>query len=320
MINKQMIRNALFKIESIKSIWIKLSQWRNKFILKFNPKYVANRPYKHVFKKNINWDKPEDLIEKIQWLQLYTDTSLWTLCADKFLVRDFVEDKGCGDVLNELYGHWSNAGDINWSALPNSFVLKANHSCGDVLLVKNEKTLDIERTVHLLNKWMKTVYGYNSAQLHYLKIKPCIIAEKLLENNENSNKALVDYKIWCFHGVPEHIEVIFNRTSSSYSQSIYDIEWNNITDIALNKKESNNNGIDMPKPLSLNRMIEVAKRLSKDIPQVRVDFYDINNKAVFGEMTFTAGGYGDYTEEYNKYLGSKIDLSKVEKLPIINRL
>lgn len=319
MIYKQIVKDTLLKAKPFKYVWINLALWRRKLYLKYNPKVIANRSYKEVFKKDVDWDNPTNLIEKIQWLQLYSDTSLWTMCADKYRVREYVIEKGCGDTLNQLYGQWYNANEIDWSTLPNSFVLKANHSCGDVLLVKDKNKLDISSTIAELNKWMKYVYGYSSAQIHYTKIKRCVIAEKLLFNKKNPNKPLIDYKIWCFHGVPECVLVAYDRSDGGYSLSMYDLEWNNISDSALNKNNKHFTGIDISKPSSFNKMIDVAKKLSEDIPQVRVDFYEIDDKAVFGEMTFTTG-YGSYSEEFYRYLGGRIDLSKVEKLPKPNTL
>lgn len=315
---KRIIKDLLFKIKPLNLIWLKLSLWRTKFFLRYNPKVIANKTYKSVFKKDINWNNPTDLVEKTQWLQLYSDTSLWTICADKFLVRAFVKERDCGEVLNELYGMWYKAEDIDWSTLPNSFVLKANHSCGQVILVNDKKLLDIKDTVRELNNWMKTVYGYSSAQLHYTKIQPCIIAEKLLINKKEPSKSLIDFKIWCFNGVPENILVAHDR-SGNLTFSIYDLEWNNISDIVGIIESYQYRGPKIAKPLSFDKMIEVAKKLSKDFPQVRVDFYDVDGQAVFGEMTFT-NGFSTDTLEYLEFLGSKIDLSKVEKLTRQNTL
>ncbi len=318
MINKQIFKNFFFRTKLLKSMWINLASLNTRFFLRFNPKVIANSTYKSVYKKDINWDNPTDLVEKTQWLQRYSDTSLWTICADKYLVRDFVKERGCGDVLNELYGMWYNADDIDWSMLPNSFVLKANHSCGQVLLVRDKNKLDKNQINIQLNNWMKSVYGYSNAQLHYTRIKPCIIAEKLLINKKESDKSLIDYKIWCFHGVPENILVAYNR-SENLSFSIYDLEWNDISDNIGVSENSRQRRQKIAKPLSFDKMIEVAKKLSKDFPQVRVDFYDVDNEAIFGEMTFT-NGFSSDPLEYIKYYGSKIDLSKVEKLSRPNTL
>ncbi len=282
-------------------VWV--NYWMNK-----DPRILANRSFKSVFKRNIDWNNPKNLIEKIFWLQIYSDTSIWTKCADKYLVREYVKEKGCGDSLNELYGKWDSAEDIDYDILPNSFVLKTNHGCGQVLLVKDKSKLKIDETNRQLSEWMNQKYGYSSVQLHYTRIRPCIIAEKLFINENNPQHSLIDYKIWCFNGVPECILVVFNRTSFGYKLSSYDLKWNNISSKIFNSSVNSISGIDVPKPQSFDQMIDISKKLSKGLPEVRVDFYDINGKAVFGEMTFSTA-FGYYTDEYYEYLGSKVDLS-----------
>jgi len=290
-----------------------LAYRRHKYDVKNNFKNEADRCYYPFFKKKIDWEKPNDLIEKINWLQFYSDTSLWTKCADKYLVRDYVKDCGLEDALPRLYGKWDNAKDIDFNELPNSFVLKTNNGCGSNFIVKDKSELNIKSTVKKLNQWLSIPYGYSAAQLHYTRIKPCIIAEELLENKDLFSSSLVDYKIWCFHGAPECVLIVFDRKDSNYLLSLYDLEWNNITKGNFDPNYNHCSYIDIPKPKSFEKMIEIATVLSKDIPQVRIDFYDIDGKLYFGEMTFTTG-FGYFSKEYYEYLGSKIDLYKVNKL------
>lgn len=306
---KRMVKNN----NLLNNIWRKIDWINTKHQINKDARIIPNKIYKDVFGKDINWNNPTTLIEKIYWLQLYSDTSLWTKCADKYKVREYVKEKGCAGSLNTLYGKWDKAEDIDWDKLPNSFVLKTNNSCGGVLLVQDKSLLNISKTITTLNNWLKLKYGYRDSQFHYTQIKPCIIAEKLFENEQDKSKSLVDYKIWCFNGVPEVVLVVFDRTKGGYSLASYDIEWNNISHKTFNLNDKYYRDVEFPKPNSLDEMIEYAKKLSKGIPQVRMDFYDINGKAVFGEMTFSTG-YGYYSNDYYNYLGSKIDLSKIEKL------
>ena len=111
-----------------------------------DPRINANRVYKHIFHKDINWENPQNLIEKIYWLQLFTDTTLWTKCADKYRMREYVESKGCGHLLPKLYGHWEKAEDIDYGKLPQSFVLKTTNGCGQVLIVPDKSELNIVGT------------------------------------------------------------------------------------------------------------------------------------------------------------------------------
>ncbi len=291
--------------------------FRNKFLCKINPKFAANIVYKKAFGKPINWENPQNLIEKILWMEQYTDTSLWTKCADKYRVREFVKERGCEETLVKLYGVWDNPDDIDFDALPDQFVLKANNGCGTVMLVKDKRTLNYSKTKKTLKKWLKRPFGYSSAQLHYLDIKRCIIAEELLIDSANNGMALNDYKIWCFNGKVESILVVHDRkgvNGKDYKLSFFDKEWNNISEKALSGKNKHFWGGKIEKPATLEKMIETAQKLSTGIPEVRVDFYTLNDKVYFGELTFSTG-YGTYSEEYYKYLGSKVDLSKLEKLP-----
>lgn len=309
------VKSVIKEVYPLSFIWRKIDWIITKNKIKKDIRIIPNSIYKKTFGKNINWNNPKTLIEKIYWMQLYTDTSLWTLCADKYAVRQFVLDRGCGEALNTFYGKWDNATQINWDELPNSFVLKTNNACGQIVFVKDKNKLNIPQTINKLNNWLDAKYGYRDAQFHYTKIKPCIIAEKLLENVEEKSSPLIDYKVWCFNGKPESIVVVHSRTKNSLLITFFDLEWNNITKYAVSKSHKEYSNIDIPKPHSLSDMIKIAEKLSEGIPQVRVDFYEISGKAVFGEMTFTTG-FGALSSDYYNYLGSKIDLSKIKKLEI----
>lgn len=286
-----------------------------------DPRINANKVYRQFFNKNINWEHPKNLIEKIYWLQLFTDTSLWTLCADKFRMREYVKKKGLEMLLPHNYGHWQNANEIDYNKLPNGFVLKTTNGCGQVFIVKNKEDLDIKSTNKLLNQWMKIKYGFTDAQIHYSRIKPCIIAEELLIGSQNPQSPfLTDYKVWCFHGKPECVLVVYDRDKSSqhgYRLAVYDLNWINISNKVL-IKGPHFGGVDLPRPTTLSTMFDVAKKLSQDFAEVRIDFYEINGRLYIGEMTFSTG-YGYFSKEYYEYLGSKIDLNRVEKIKGINR-
>ena len=303
----------------ILSVYKEYLYYRNKLLCKINPKLAANIVYKKAFGKSINWENPQNLIEKILWMEQYTDTSLWTKCADKYRVREFVKERGCEEALVKLYGMWENPDDIDFDALPDQFVLKANNGCGTVLLVKDKHTLNYNKTRKTLKKWLKRPFGYSSAQLHYLDIKRCIIAEELLamekKHESFSPNSLVDYKIWCINGKTESILVTYDRTPKSLKMDLYTSKWERMqNEITGGKHYQRNSGDLLPKPDCLAKMLEYASILSKDFPQVRVDFYIANGKIYIGELTLSSG-YGYFSSEYYDYLGSKIDLSKLEKLP-----
>lgn len=273
-----------------------------------SPKMGASYIFRRFFHRGINWDNPKNLQEKTYWLLYNTDTSLWTRCADKYRVREFVKEKGCESLLTELYGHWDKVEEIDFSSLPEQFVLKANNGCHSVMVVKNKSNADLSRIKKELKTWFKYPYGYMGAQKHYLKIIPCIVAEQMLEEEgiykQLSPHSLVDYKIWCFSGRAECILVVFDRAPGFTQQAVYDLNWNNISSSVFATDYYKG---DLPKPENLPEMIRYAELLSSGIPEVRVDFYNIGGKIYFGEMTFTAG-YGDLTDVYYDYLGGKVIL------------
>ena len=161
-----------------------------------DPKKLANYYYKSMSGHDINWENPQDISEKINWMKFYSDTSRWTELADKYKVRAYVESKGLKDILVKLYGVWERPEDIDFTSLPDSFVLKTNHACGTVLLVEDKNKLNFQETLETLRSWMKMRIGIETVEPHYLSIKPMIIAEEYL----NKGSQLIDYKLFTFRG------------------------------------------------------------------------------------------------------------------------
>lgn len=281
------------------------------FTAKLNPRLEARRCYKTVFGREPDLDNPKDLIEKIYWLQFNTDTSLWTKCADKYKMREYVEQCGYDSYLPTLLGKWDDANDIDFNILPDSFVLKTNNGCGTVYIVKDKTNLNEEKTRRMIKQWLALSFGWSGAQLHYTRIKPCVIAEELIskepEHELFSPDSMVDYKVWCINGKPENILVVYNRNKEGYSLDLYDTGWCRMSD----KLEKNGHyffhDTEIPKPACLQEMLEISKSLSKPFPEVRVDFYVSNGSPVIGELTFTTG-YGYFTNEYYLYLGNLINI------------
>ncbi len=308
-----MSRNKLK--ESI--IYQRLAALTHRVIVAINPQIEMKRVYKKVYNKTLHLDNPTNLIEKTYWLQLHTDTSLWTRCADKYELRGYVEELGLQQYLPELFGKWYNAGDIDLSGIEKPCILKTNNGCAQCLIVDNPQKVNTKEIRRMFRRWLSVAYGYAGGQLHYTKIKPCVIAEELLQSSEKDKKispnSLIDYKVWCFSGVPECIWVAYNRHNGvCVDMALFDVNWtpipqflrNTITDIYQPETV-------IPKPECLEEMLEVASKLSQPFPEVRADFYIINDRPVIGELTFTAG-YGFYTDEFYEYLGTKVDLSKVQ--------
>lgn len=298
--------------KNLKSLWETYLYYKFKRLYHKNPILAADALYYKIYKQHIDLDNPQNLIEKITWLSLNSDTSLWTLCADKYRMRSYIESKGLGDKLPKCYGFWENPDDIDFSKLPNQFVLKANNGCATVMIVRDKNQLDEKKVKRQIKKWLKRPFGYMGAQKHYLSIKPGILAEELLTQSKELDKfspsSMVDFKIWCFNGEPETILVTYDRTEGSHKVSLYSLNWEPMPD-NLNSRYCNmqKNTPPLPRPKHLDEMIKIAKILSKDFKEIRVDFYDTEKGAILGEMTFTAG-YGSLSKDYYVYLGSKIDI------------
>lgn len=271
-----------------------------------------NARYKFIYflrtGKILNLNNPQDLNEKLFWLSRYWRNPLITLCSDKYKVRDFLIEKGCSDILNEQYEVYNNADDIDFNTLPNKLVLKCNHGSRMNIIVEDVKQLDINETRRTLNKWLKFQYG-RGTEWQYKSITPKILAEKYLEGKDGK---MIEYQIFCFNGKPMFFLVRNDlRHSSVDKQAIeyaisYTIDWKRV----YMRKGEEQFDFDLPKPANYEKMIDYAKKLSEGFPQVRVDYYEVDNKLVFGELTFSSNGsvQSNYYDEYIKSLGRELIL------------
>lgn len=281
---------------------------------RINPEKEVDRCYYATFHKHWDYKNPQDLIEKIFWMELYTDTSLWSKCADKYRVREYIADLGLLDYMPELYGHWERVKDIPFDKLPNSFVIKSNNGCATVEVVKDKSAINTKQLKWKLWQWLHLPYGADNASMHYWAIKPCIIAEELLHNDyeELSPKSLVDFKVYCINGQPQFIWVAYNRVNMHVHVQCFDTQWNPLPDYMVNTMSHyvyDPNDTPIQKPACLEEMLALASKISAPFPQLRADFYIVHGKPVIGEMTFSQG-YGFLKKEVYDKLGAMIDLEK----------
>lgn len=287
--------------------------WAASFLGRNYPEILVKMRYLVRFRKILNLNNPKTLNEKILYMSLRTDTTMWTRLADKYNVRGYVEECGLADTLITLYGHWESADDIDFDMLPEGFVLKTVQGSGDIILVKDKQGSDITKIRKLMNNAVRTRYGELEGGKHYLRIKPAIIAEGLLFNDEESAKystSIIDYKMWCFNGKVHYIWACCNRDSHGTDVMTYDTEWKEHPEYSVFNKHYRQGPI-LPRPKNLDKMIEVAEKLAKPFPVVRVDLYNLAGKIYFGEMTFTSlGGLMDfYTDEFQNMTGDLIDIN-----------
>ncbi len=276
------------------------------------PKGLVTLHFRRSTGRWLNWQHPRDINEKIQWLKFYGDTSQWTRLADKYAVREYIKEKGFEDMLIPLLGQWERAEEIDWDALPNQFVMKANHGSGDALICTDKSQLDRRYWIATFSRLLKEKFGTQMGEPHYNKIKPCIIAERLMDCTKQQIKSssLVDYKVWTFDGKPAYIWVCYNRTKSSCDVAVYDLNWQFHPEYSHSEPHYVLTDRLIPRPISIDKILNAASVLSKGFPVVRMDFYEVDGKPYFGEMTFTpAAGFNDfYTQEFLNILG---DLCKL---------
>lgn len=284
-------------------------------IQKTNPKKAVDMKWNRFYRRKFPWKNPRTLDEKMTWLSVMTDTSKWTEYSDKYEVRKYIESLGLKDILTECYGVWDRAEDIDFDNLPDKFVVKCTHDCGSTIVIRDKSKMNKQEVVDFLQAHLDVNYGYEWCELHYTKIKPRVIAESLIEMDSTGD--LIDYKINCIHGKPQYVEVIYGRELKSDGGSnhavfdLYDIHtWQPMRQYKTNLDD---NFRDVPRPENLEKMIEVAEKISQGFPQVRVDLYNVNGRIYFGEMTFfsASGMNNDLSKEFQLMIGDRIHLPKV---------
>ena len=241
--------------------------------------------------------------EKVQWLKLFDRSEQKTCLADKFLVRDWVRRVIGEEYLIPLLGHWEQFDDINFDMLPDSFVLKANHGSGMNIIVRDKNKLDRKEAKEKFDKWLAINFAFvNGFELQYKDIRPCIIAEKFLDIDENT----IEYTVYCFSGEPKFVLLEVDRHSDKSERVVYDINWNKMPFcIKIQSSETN-----FPRPKCFDEMISLCRKMSNGFVFVRVDFYDIKGKLFFGEMTFTPGsGFNVFVpDQYDYVCGDMLKL------------
>lgn len=293
----------------------KAYQWGYYAYGKRHPQWLANKCYERNFGRPISWSHPTEMNEKIRWMQFNTDTSRWSELADKYLVRNFVRAKGYGDILVPLLGKWDNADEIDFSKLPDSFVIKTNHGSGEVVVVKDKANVNLEALRSKMHHYLNTPFGYITAEPHYLLIRPCILAEKMLPTDGTFSSSMVDYKFYCFHGKPYCCAVFYDRDPKTHhtNSSFYDMSW--IRHDEWRASHITTPPKDVPRPHTLDRMIQACHDLAAEFPFVRLDFYEAEGQLYFGEFTFTPAALsgGSMNKELCKKLGKLIELPDYKK-------
>lgn len=265
--------------------------------------------------KRLNLKAPKSYSEKMQWLKLYNRRPEYTTMVDKYAVKDYVAKIIGQEYIIPTIGVWDSPEEIAWDELPRQFVLKTTHGGGNkgVIVCTDKDRLDKAAAVRKLKSSLKTDLYETLGEWPYKNVKRRIIAEAYLSDGteKEGNSAphdLVDYKYLCFSGKPLCCMVVSNRrTNKSYD--FFDNDWNHLP-IRLEKFP--NATVKPAKPQHHEAMLALAEKIAQGHPHLRVDFYDVEGKVYFGEITFfTLSGYNTITpEEWDMKFGSYIQLPK----------
>lgn len=258
----------------------------------------------------LNVKKPTTFNEKLQWLKLYYHKPEFTVMVDKYAAKKYVAERIGEEHIIPLLGVWDKPEDIDFEKLPNQFVLKCNHTSGIGLIIcKDKSQLDIEAAINELNRGLKDDYYKINREWPYKDVPRKILAEEYKE--DESGFELKDYKLYCFNGEPKYCQVDFGKsegvTRQDFTRNFYDVNWN-LIDVQYNHPNDPNRVI--PKPSKFDEMKELARKLSKGEPFMRVDFYNVGEQILFSEITFyPIAAFGWFKPaEWDRKLGDMITL------------
>lgn len=281
----------------------------NKNFFKWIPdeKYIKIK-YKLEMNQKFNLKEPRTFNEKLQWLKLYDRKPEYTKMVDKYEAKKYVANIIGKKYIIPTLGVWDKFEDIEFDKLPKQFVLKPTHTSGNVFICKDKEKINYKQLRKMINKWLKRDYYLVHREWPYKNVKPRIIAEEYMEDQIGE---LIDYKVYAFNGQCDYVMVCFDRIKGETKFIYYDRNWNI-------KKEFSKDGIKygdtikIEKPKNLDKMFEFAEILSKNIPFVRVDFYESNGNLYFGELTFypSAGFDNTRTKDCQEYLDRALEIFK----------
>ena len=265
--------------------------------------------FKH-FRKFINFNNPKTFNEKIQWLKLNYRNEEYTKLVDKYRVKQYITKLIGEEYVIPTLGVWNNVDDIDFKSLPEKFVLKCNNDSGGIVICKNKKDFDEAKAKSFLKERLKNNGYWYGREWPYKNVKPCIIAEKYME--DSISKDIKDYKFFCFNGSMEFFDIDIDRFIE-HRANYYDRNGNFLPFGKTYCPPDYTKKIEMPK--NLDKMIELAETISHNTVLSRIDFYEIDGQVYFGEITFYPGsGFSPFTDEKWDYkLGDMIDLPNIKK-------
>lgn len=314
--------SVLFKIKNRMKKWALQSDFgyevfqrvRNTFVriksLQSDERY-ARWMYRTYTGKELHLEDPKRFDEKLWWLKLNNRDPLLTLCSDKYRVREYIKECGLEDILIPQIAVYDNAKEIDFSAFREETILKCNHGSGENFFITPGTKIHEKSIRKKLNYALKQKYYLISREWNYKNIEPKIVADKVLR--DRNGKLPFDYRFLCFDGEPKLLlvddQVLCDDGSynSGYPRNVYDIDFR-LLPVKITREVSERT---MEKPQNYDRMVEIARTLSKPFPHCRVDLYNLDGNIYFGEITFYHAGCCNRIEpeEWDYKMGSWIDLN-----------
>ena len=262
--------------------------------------------YRAIFGEPLCLKNPKTFNEKLQWLKLYDRRPEQQRLVDKYDVREYISGIMGEEYLIPCLGVWEHVEDIDFASLPNRYVIKCTHDSGSVIICRNKEEFDVDNAKKKLAQSLKRNLFWHGREWPYKNLKPRIIVEQFMKTKDGQD--LIDYKFFCFNGVPQFLYVSQGLSNHATAHISYaSLEW---------EKEPFYRE-DFPvfdtlpeKPKTFEKMLEFSKILAKDFPFIRVDFYEIDGRLYFGELTFFPGaGFTKfYPDKWNRIIGDMIQL------------
>lgn len=276
--------------------------------------FLPDKPYLRLFYftttgRRINFKNPVGYNEKLQWLKINDKRPEYGPLVNKLAVREHIErEMGKGSMF-PLLGYWKSFDEIDFSKLPDRFVLKCNHDSGSTKIIRDKNALtekEIAEMRRFYTKRLKKDFFYADREYPYKGLPRYIMAEQLMIDETAPEKSIEDYKFFCFNGEPKLMFVATDR-STSCKFDFYDMDFNHLDIYNIHP----NGDKVTEKPIMFEEMKNIAAKLSKGMRQVRIDLYELNGKIYFGEYTFFHGGGFQlfHPEEWERRMGDWIDLS-----------
>lgn len=264
--------------------------------------------YRRIMRKRINWNNPKTFNEKLQWLKLNDRKPIYTTMVDKYEAKEYVSKIIGSEYIIPTIGVYNSFDEIDFSTLPNQFVIKCTHDSGGTYVCRDKSQIDINSIRRKINKSLKSNYYYNYREWPYKKVEPRIIIEEYIEDETGD---IADYKFSCFDGKAHNVMICYDRKSNDTKFYFFNRKWELLK---YNKRGlSVPENFTIPKPKELNKMFDIAEKLSQSIPYVRIDLYNIKGRIYFGEITFypQSGFDSNLLEETDKLFGDLIKLDNI---------